>query len=184
MPKRQISDLLAQLQGDEAYTRNDAIKKIIKEKIDDEQIIVALKDTIENDPNMAVRNFARSALDVFGIEHSEVEESVTVDIKVSDATITQTNNEIADSKVKYWYLYGFLMGLFPIVLWLFITQYEIGQSIFLGFPGILGGLFGASKGNSIMNVWIRTIVGTLIASFLWFIILVCYWWFILGGTIT
>jgi hypothetical protein len=71
--KYQIPNLLEELQSTEAYIRSDAIKKIIKGKINDEHIIHALRKIIENDPYQAVRNFARAALDVFGIEHSEVE---------------------------------------------------------------------------------------------------------------
>jgi len=71
--KDQISNLLGELKSEEAYVRNDAIKKIIKGKIDDENIIHALMWVIENNPNQAVRNFARAALDLFGIEHSAVE---------------------------------------------------------------------------------------------------------------
>lgn len=62
MTKYQISTLLDELKSDEAYTRNDAIKKIIKGKINDEKIIVALMDIIEHDQSTAVRNFAHSAL--------------------------------------------------------------------------------------------------------------------------
>ena len=77
MPKQQFSDLLAQLQSDEAFARNAAIKKIIKEKINDETIVVALINLIENDPSMSVRNFARSALDVVEKE-KELDSSVTI----------------------------------------------------------------------------------------------------------
>jgi len=83
MAKHQISDLLDELQSNEAYVRSDAIKRIIKERIDDEQIIVALKDIIENDSSMAVRNFARSAFDVFNIEHSAVEVPSEIDFRNS-----------------------------------------------------------------------------------------------------
>jgi len=38
MAKHQTSDLLDELQSNEAYIRNDAIKKIIKGKINDEKI--------------------------------------------------------------------------------------------------------------------------------------------------
>ena len=70
MTKHQISDLLDELQNDEAYKRNDAIKKIIKEKINDEQIIDALKNVVKNDSSISVRDFALAALDVFGAKYS------------------------------------------------------------------------------------------------------------------
>lgn len=67
MVKNQIPDLLDKLQSDGTYIRNNAIKHIIKGKIKDERLIFALKDIIEIDSRISVRNFARSALDVFGI---------------------------------------------------------------------------------------------------------------------
>jgi len=74
MTKSQIPDLLDELQSSETFARNAAVKKIIKDKINDEQIVATLKDVIENDSSMSVRNFARAALDVFGVEHSAMEE--------------------------------------------------------------------------------------------------------------
>lgn len=74
MTKSQIPNLLDELQSNETFARNAAVKKIIKEKINNEQIVATLKDVIENDSSMSVRNFARAALDVFGIEHSATEE--------------------------------------------------------------------------------------------------------------
>ena len=95
MTKYQIPNLLDELQSDEAYIRNDAIKKIIKGKIDDEHIITALNNVIKNDSYMTVRNFARSALDVFGIEHSAIEESPIIDLKSSDANTSQISKSDA-----------------------------------------------------------------------------------------
>ena len=92
MGKYQIQYLLDELKSGEISARNDAIKKIIKEKIDDEQIIIALKEVVESDTSMSVRNFARAALNAFGIEHSAIEQSI----------VETSNNEVhAESpKVK------------------------------------------------------------------------------------
>jgi len=78
MTNRQISSLLVQLKSNEPYARNDAIKIIIKENINDKQIITAFNNLIENDSSMAVRNFARSALDTFGVEHSATEKEIPI----------------------------------------------------------------------------------------------------------
>jgi len=90
----QIHKLLDELQNNEAYIRNDAIKKIIKGKIDDENIISALKNVIENDPYMSVRNFARSALNLFGVEHSAFEEPMVINAIINDKVVA--NKEIPD----------------------------------------------------------------------------------------
>jgi hypothetical protein len=70
MANYQISNLLDELQSNEAYIRSDAIKKILKGKITHEHIIAALDNIIENDPSPTIRNFAQSTLDTFGIKHS------------------------------------------------------------------------------------------------------------------
>ncbi len=87
MSENKISELLDELQNEEAYKRNDAIKKIIKGKVNDEHIIHALSKVIENDPSQAVRNFARAALDVFGIEHSDIEPDAQVGRKTKEVDI-------------------------------------------------------------------------------------------------
>lgn len=92
MTKYQISDLLNELKSNEVYIRNDVIKKIIKEKINDDQIVIALKEIIENDPSMSVRNFARAALDIFGVEHSVVEEP-TIEMRKVDVNAESNNQE-------------------------------------------------------------------------------------------
>ena len=99
MAENQISNLLDELQNEEAYMRNDAIKKIIKGKIYDEHVIVALKNIIENDSYMTVRNFARAALDIFGIEHSVAEESVVevheADVGAKSLTANDIDSDVA-----------------------------------------------------------------------------------------
>ena len=101
MTKTQIPELLDGLRNQETYTRNDAIKRIIKEKINDEQVIVALKEVIENDQSMVVRNFARSALDVFGVEHSATEESTAINSRNSDNNISHTEGqEMSDTTIE------------------------------------------------------------------------------------
>jgi hypothetical protein len=94
MTKYENSDLLEELQSTEAYIRSDAIKKIIKGKINDERVILALKNVVENDLSMAVRNFARAALDVFGIEHSAVEESAVLHSRSVDPNIHSTSPDL------------------------------------------------------------------------------------------
>jgi hypothetical protein len=94
MAKHQISDLLNELQSNEPDIQNDAIKKIIKGKINDEKIIIALEEVIENDRSMTVRNFARSALDVLGVEPSAAEESIEFKAKNSKDNVSHTNQSI------------------------------------------------------------------------------------------
>jgi len=78
MANYQISNLLDELQSNEAYIRSDAIKKILKGKITHEPIITALDNIIENDPSPAIRGFAQSTLDAFGIKHSIHERSSVI----------------------------------------------------------------------------------------------------------
>lgn len=89
--KYQISNLLDELQSNEAYIRSGAIKKIVKENINNERIIVALDNIIENDPSPAIRDFAQSALNVFGIKHSVNKTPVAINPKKSIHKIPQTS---------------------------------------------------------------------------------------------
>jgi hypothetical protein len=135
MEKPQISDLLNELNSSEAYIRNDAIKKVIKGKIDDEQIILALKEVIENDRSMAVRNFARSALDVFGIEHSTVEEPIveTRSIEVHAEPLKANNEDQPIDPIRK----VILVTLFaitgsiitPLLFVCFIANLTMGESL-------------------------------------------------------
>jgi len=123
MANHQVSSLLNQLKSIETYTRNDAIKIIIKENINDEQIIAALKDVIENDPSMSARNFARSALDTFGVEHSRMEEPAAI----KNTVVVQSNiNDAKNSKIVNTILFivvGIILvviGL-PLLFWLLLS---------------------------------------------------------------
>ena len=124
MTKTQIPELLDELRSQETYIRNDAIKRIIKEKINDEQIVVALKDIIENDSSTSVRNFARGALEVFGIEHSAMEES----------TIESHNEEVQVKPLKTEYIDE------PV-----LEKNRMSPSVILTglFAGIMGAIIGA-----------------------------------------
>lgn len=73
-----VLNLLDELQNDEAFTRNEAIKTIIKNKVNDQRIVDALIQLTAHDSSMSVRNFARNALDTFGVEHSEIEKDIPV----------------------------------------------------------------------------------------------------------
>jgi len=128
MAKNLVPDLLDELKSSETFTRNDAIKKIIKDKINDEHIIAALKGVIENDPSMSVRNFARSALDVFGVEHSAVEESTGMNSLNSEGN--RITNEAIDNSAN-WPLIGLLVGLIPSFL--FSLGFGFGLGLYLGF---------------------------------------------------
>jgi hypothetical protein len=147
MTKNKISDLLDELQSKETYIRSDALKKIIKGKINDEDIIHALNNVIENDPSMALRNFARSALDGFGVEHSAVEETVVINEKSFDHNTHNTSPDThnaspvlpfwSNRKQKSWSIWGMIVAVFILTL-----PYSI-LSIFLypllNFPvGLVG----------------------------------------------
>jgi len=132
MTKYKISDLLNELQSKETHIRSDAIRKIIKEKINDELIIHALNDVIKNDSSMALRNFARSALDVFGIEHSAVEETAQISsINFDHTTTPDTHNTSpvlpiwSNRKKKLWSIF-----FIAVVVFLLTLPYSI-LSIFL-----------------------------------------------------
>lgn len=149
MTKHNISDLLDELQSKEATVRSDAIKKIILGKISDERIIHALNNVIENDPSMALRNFARSALDVFGIKHSAVEEPAAINWKSSDHNEDIPPSETLNAspvvpfwsnrKQKLWSIFATVVAVF-----IFTLPYSI-FSLFvlpilkfpLGFVGLL-----------------------------------------------
>jgi hypothetical protein len=112
MTKNQVPDLLNELQNEEAYVRNDAIKKIIKWKINDDNIIAALKDVVNNDSSMSVRNFARSTLNSFGIDHSAFEEPIAVN------TVIENNKEAPDETVinENPFPLRFVMGLYALTI--------------------------------------------------------------------
>jgi hypothetical protein len=147
MTKHKISDLLNELHSKETYIRSDAIKKIIKDKVNDEQIIHALNDVIKNDSSMAVRNFARSALDVFGVEHSAMEETTQIiSVNFEHSAPPDTDHAAlvlpiwSDRKKKRWSLFAIAVAVFLLTL-----PYSI-LSIFLypliNFPLGLVGLVG------------------------------------------
>ena len=176
MAKHQISDLLDELQSNEEYIRNDAIKKIIKGKFNDEKIFIALKEVIENDRSMAVRNFARSALDVFGVEHSAAEESVEFNTKNSKDNVFQKNQTI-DNMVKNWLLIGLVAGLIPgLIMYLFSIGDPAGGSytICIGYAGIVFGMIGASlvgRRNE-TTVWITAILISIFGAGLMFMLII------------
>ena len=164
MAKHEIPNLLDELKSDETYTRNAAIKKIIKNKINEERIITALKDVIENDTSMSVRNFARSSLDVFGIEHSEFEQQIveTRSVEIHTDTPKDDGNHqknIERETVDDWALIGFFVGLVPGLLFFFLTRNGLylltrndpsllALNIFLiGPAGVIGSIIGASIGK-------------------------------------
>ena len=125
MTKTQIPEILDELKSPETYARNDAIKRIIKEMINDEQIIIALKEVIENDHSMAVRNFARNALDVFGVEHStmEVEEVINY-----TKTAFPNHNDSQNTKTTYKSDLKIAIFLLAVVIviflcWLFLATH-------------------------------------------------------------
>ena len=144
MTKNLIPDLLNELKSTEAYERNDAIKKIIKGKINDEKIITALKEIIENDPSMAVRNFARAALDAFGVEHSAVE------VPMGEQEHRHNQNETINT-VDGWASIGFFVGLIPGLLFFLFTRNQVSLLVFntilVGPAGVIGGIIGASIGK-------------------------------------
>jgi len=126
MKKNLVPDLLQQLDSRETFTRNDAIKKIIKDKINDEQIIAALKGVIENDPSISVRNFARSALDVFGVEHSTMEDEEVIKYT---KTAFPTHNDSQNTKTTYkadqkkFSLLAIVIVIFLCLLFLVLAPY-------------------------------------------------------------
>ena len=156
MTEYQISKLLDELQSKEVYNRNDAIKKIIKGKINDERIIDALNNMIENDAYPVVRNFARSALDVFGIEHSEVELEAQVH-KTSDETgikfqpKLETDRKKIESRNDFWLGVGLFLVM-NFILWQFGS--DILKPDFM-FPGE-SAMFG-TRGSA----WFRHFVSLL-----------------------
>jgi len=182
MGKYQAQHLLDTLKSGEIAARNDAIKKIIKEKINDEQVIAALKAVIENDSSMSVRNFARAALDVLGIEHSEVEQS-TIEIQTESLKIANTNNPVIEEKetmlqtedaVKI----GIVIGIIPTIL-VILFFFLIGGGLWglqfvmvfctpIGIPGgIAGALVGKSLKGSRDIVIIGSILGTILGIIAW-----------------
>ena len=114
MTKNEIRDLLGELHSNEAYIRNDAIKKIIKGKISDEHIITALKDVVENDPSLVVRNFARRALSVFGIEHSLWEEPVVIQAVADDKVVGDKKSPDETNKPEATIAPRLFMGLYGL----------------------------------------------------------------------
>ena len=165
MTKNLIPNLLEELKSTEAYERNDAIKQIIKYKFYDDQIIAALKDVIENDQSMAVRNFARSALDVFGIEHSEIEQQIvethSVEIHTDTPKVDGNHQKNIEREiVGGWALIGFFVGLVPGLLFFLLTRNGpglLGLSIFLiGPAGVIGSIIGANMGKQINK---STVIG-------------------------
>jgi hypothetical protein len=114
MTKHKISDLLDELRSKEAYIRSDAIKKIIKGKTNDEHIIHALNHVIENDPSMSLRNFARSALDVFGIEHSAIEEPAKIIPVIDSGTPKKADPVEIDHLAVFRIIWGvYILAFFP-----------------------------------------------------------------------
>ena len=189
MTNNLIPDLLDELKSTEAYERNEAIKKIIKYKFYDDQIITALKEVIENDPSMALRNFARAALDVFGVEHSAVEESIGINSKISEVeestginsknsedNISETNETI-NSSVN-WSPIGLVVGIAPALILTIIVLIGggiLGEAIFitfcLGSLGIPFALIGAYLGRgNYETVWIGTVLGIILGTGLSFFI--------------
>jgi hypothetical protein len=100
MTKNQIPDLLNELQNDEAYMRNDAIKK----------------NLIDNDSSMSVRNFARSALNSFGIEHSAFEEPLVVNPVREDKVVIDQETAVETYVAEYHLILRFIMGFYALAL--------------------------------------------------------------------
>ena len=143
--------LLDNLRSEKVSTRNDAIEKIITEKINDEPIVLALKGIIENDTAESVRKYARSALDVFG-----------------DKT-TPINSK--GEPVKNWLFIGLFIGLIPGLGYFFLTINGQGlgvlNTICIGPVGILGGIIGASIGRGDKtNIWVASIIISILGAFL------------------
>jgi len=128
MAKNLIPELLDELKSNETFTRNDVIKKIIKEKINNEQIITALKEVTENDHSMAVRNFARNALDVFGVEHSTMEDEEVIKYT---KTAFPTHNDSQNTKTTYksdqknFSLLAMVIVIFLCLLFLVLAPYMV-----------------------------------------------------------
>ena len=158
----QISGLLDELCNKEAYNRNAAIKKIITNKIKDERVTLALQEIIENDPSMAIRDFARAAIEM---RESEV-------YIEENEPMLQTNDAV---KI------GIVIGIIPTILVVLIPFLFGGGFLGLlfvlpvGIPGpigtpmgILGGVAGALAGKSLMGsrgfVIIGSVLGTILGT--------------------
>jgi len=132
------------------------------------------KEVVENDRSMAVRNFARSALDVFGVEHSATEEATEFNMKDSKDDISQTNQTI-DNTVKNWLLIGLLAGLIPGLIMFLLSIGDpagISYTICIGYAGIVFGTIGASlvgKRNE-TTVWITAILISILGASLMFML--------------
>jgi len=146
MATDQISKLLDELHDKDVYIRSSAIKKVLKGKINDEKIVIALKEIADKDNSIAVKDLARSALDKFDVEYSK-----------EDKPIAPKTN---------WLYIGLLTGLFPCLIFLGLGL----EYVFIFGPGgVLGGLLGAyigNKGGRATTV-IGGFIGALIASFIW-----------------
>ena len=184
MAKHEIPNLLDELRNQETYIRNDAIKRIIKEKINDEQILIALKEATENDPSMSVRNFSRSALDIFGVEHSALEEPVVEThspvVKTRRDEVRNEENEPVlrtEDAVKI----GIIIGIIPTIL-VVLFFFLIGGGfwglqfvmVFCTPIGIPGGIAGALAGNRLKVhrdiVIICSVLGTIIGIIAWILL--------------
>jgi len=108
MATDQISKLLDELHDKDVYIRSSAIKKILKGKINDEKIVIALKEMADKDNSIAVKNSARSALDKFEGGYSK-------DYSPSNA--------IDDKSFIIGLLIGLLVILIPscFFLWVFLS---------------------------------------------------------------
>lgn len=181
MAKHEISNLLDELKSQETYIRNDAIKRIIKEKINDDQILIALKEATENDPSMSVRNFARSALDIFGVEHSALEEPI---VETHSPVVKTRRDEVRNEKnepvlrtedaVKFGIIIGIIPTIFVVLFPCMVGGgfWGLQFAMVFGTPiGMPGGIAGALAGKSLKGsrdiVIIGSILGTILGIMAW-----------------
>jgi hypothetical protein len=118
-----IAKLVEALHSDEAYNREAAIKKIIKSNINDERVIDVLHQIANNDPNKAVRNFARSALKKFGVEHSEVakDEPVAITTRYFWEPSPETISSSETVTGWRWFLTEYLQLILGFVGWYIVN---------------------------------------------------------------
>lgn len=179
MTKTQIPEVLDELRSQETYARNDAIKRIIKEKINDEKIITALKEVTENDHSMSVRNFARSALNVFGVEHSVMEEEEVIynimtasPIRNEPEPRQELDETTLDTSSKTNLLTAIGIGLFvgfigtAFIMNLLTYWTSFMASLVNGAIGSIFGMIGSVTGYAFSGskraVWIGAIIGTVV----------------------
>ena len=105
-----IRALLDDLQSEDTYSRNNAIKRIVIKEVSDQRIVDALQKLIINDPSLSVRNFARNALDALGIEHSPMEDDRIDYTKVKSSAQASVRDKNVTSR------HGIMIAIIVIIL--------------------------------------------------------------------